>query len=399
MTKKDEYSSTTGQFEVRPPRRSAQSQFVNIPTLYRERHTDSSNSLRDPFGRLIPRPNPMKHSLQVYNNYVGNFSYGYHSEVDPDIGLGTYPIEPWLFRDVTTYDMDNIHSSHMEEADWKALVRYNDAVRDQSMELLNSLIDGQKTIDMVKNTALKLVKIYQRCKKPAGSYRFKSKPVYAGDVWLEGIYGWLPLILDVHAMLSLSAKEPPKVKVHGTGNVWPDPAHAERVFPFPPSQESFELRSSTTVTSRYKCKIVSLIRISDPAQAFASQMGLTDPASIVWEALPYSFVVDWFLPVQSWLQMQSAPKGVELMDVNTTRTLLTSKMVTVNGAVKKHVDPKPGYTCAGNSQHTARIIQKERKLGAPVFNHPPFKSPLSVTHALSALSLLSQVFRDNPRVR
>lgn len=397
MTKKDEYSSRFGQFEVRPLRKSAASSFVNIPTLVRERHTNSSNSPRDAFGRIIYRPNPLQHSLQVYNNYVGVFQYGYHSKVDPDIGTGSYPIEPWLYRDPTAYDADNMKSAFTEEADWKALTKFNDAVRSQSMELLNSLLDGQKTIDMVKTTALRLAAMYRRLKRPSRYPPLKT--VHAGDLWLEAVYGWLPLLSDVHALVTLSKKEPPPPTVRGSGIAWPQPSKGTRTIPFPPMQESAELVSKTTCTSRYRCKVVSKIRITDPAKAFAAQMGLTDPASIVWEALPYSFVVDWFLPIQSWLQLQETPKGIELWDINTTRTLLTSKTVVVNGRVKASADPEMGYTCDGNAMHTARIIQKVRTIGAPVFNHPPFKSPLSVTHALSALALLRQTFKDNPLVR
>lgn len=34
----------------------------------------------------------------------------------------------------------------------------------------------------------------------------------------------------------------------------------------------------------------------------ARQLGLVDPATVVWELIPYSFVVDWFLPIGSYLE-------------------------------------------------------------------------------------------------
>jgi hypothetical protein len=33
------------------------------------------------------------------------------------------------------------------------------------------------------------------------------------------------------------------------------------------------------------------------------QMGLGNPASILWERLPYSFVIDWFLPIGTYLEL------------------------------------------------------------------------------------------------
>jgi hypothetical protein len=33
------------------------------------------------------------------------------------------------------------------------------------------------------------------------------------------------------------------------------------------------------------------------------QMGLGNPASILWERLPYSFVIDWFIPIGNYLEL------------------------------------------------------------------------------------------------
>lgn len=37
--------------------------------------------------------------------------------------------------------------------------------------------------------------------------------------------------------------------------------------------------------------------------SFARQMGLGNPASIVWERIPWSFVVDWFIPIGTYLEL------------------------------------------------------------------------------------------------
>jgi hypothetical protein len=36
---------------------------------------------------------------------------------------------------------------------------------------------------------------------------------------------------------------------------------------------------------------------------FSRQLGLLDPLSVVWENIPYSFVVDWFIPIGDYLSM------------------------------------------------------------------------------------------------
>jgi hypothetical protein len=41
----------------------------------------------------------------------------------------------------------------------------------------------------------------------------------------------------------------------------------------------------------------------------ARQLGMLDPASVVWEIVPYSFVVDWFVPFGTYLSnLNAIPK-------------------------------------------------------------------------------------------
>ncbi len=37
--------------------------------------------------------------------------------------------------------------------------------------------------------------------------------------------------------------------------------------------------------------------------AFARQIGLGNPASILWERIPWSFVIDWFIPIGTYLEL------------------------------------------------------------------------------------------------
>lgn len=52
-------------------------------------------------------------------------------------------------------------------------------------------------------------------------------------------------------------------------------------------------------------------QVESPALATAQQLGLTNPLELVWEIIPLSFVVDWFLPVGSMIQNLQQPLGVK----------------------------------------------------------------------------------------
>jgi len=56
----------------------------------------------------------------------------------------------------------------------------------------------------------------------------------------------------------------------------------------------------------------------------AKQLGLTNPVQVLWDAVPMSFVVDWFLPVNKYLSSFDASLGVTLGPVVQSKSCQTS---------------------------------------------------------------------------
>lgn len=107
---------------------------------------------------------------------------------------------------------------------------------------------------------------------------------------LSLVYGWLPLLSDVHAA-----------------------CEAMEVLTNPPRRSSFmvvrgitnEVEGSLS-PSLYTCPMDQrrskriLFEFEEELSA-ARSLGLLDPASVAWELMPYSFVVDWFVPIGTYL--------------------------------------------------------------------------------------------------
>lgn len=105
-------------------------------------------------------------------------------------------------------------------------------------------------------------------------------------------------------------------------------------------------------------------------------LGLLNPALLWWELLPYSFVVDWFLPVGDVLTSLTAGIGMDGV---------------VGGLVyeNEHVE-----TYGGRPWMTIHDVQRIPVNGLPVFL--PFRlgaTDQSWQHVVSAISLLAQRFR------
>lgn len=111
--------------------------------------------------------------------------------------------------------------------------------------------------------------------------------------WLELQYGWLPALADTYeaakAFESISA--------------------GPRAMQFSAStrdKASRNFDSSTFGGDRYTVKAefsrTYTVEVYEEL-GFARQLGLLDPLSILWENIPYSFVVDWFVPIGDYLSV------------------------------------------------------------------------------------------------
>lgn len=109
--------------------------------------------------------------------------------------------------------------------------------------------------------------------------------------WLELQYGWLPLLNDVYDAASflshhLTVEQQFTVRV-------------KRQRAFTPafvigSPSNIQPLTYSGIASR---RIKAILREKDIAQL----TGMLDPLSVIWEKLPYSFVIDWFIPIGTWL--------------------------------------------------------------------------------------------------
>lgn len=114
--------------------------------------------------------------------------------------------------------------------------------------------------------------------------------------WLELQYGWLPLIGDSYQAakaFEAISKGPRRALVKvGTSKKRSD-------------------KDGTTVNGfvrqrAYHAKKMYLQYEMYEEMSVPRQLGLEDPASVLWENTPYSFVVDWFIPIGTYLENLNA---------------------------------------------------------------------------------------------
>lgn len=211
----------------------------------------------------------------------------------------------------------------------------------------------------------------------------KTTVVDPGHVWLEYEFGWRPLIHDLedgaNAFFALTNK--PLSRTYK--------ASKKKVI------DLTETASSSVITGEAVTIRALRAVITEDYSPWYS-LGLTDASSVVWELMPYSFVVDWFIPFGNYLQARAALHGFKNAVISeTVKSTLTKKRL--------HFEtPYWSYDIIGNGA-SVRIVNVTRRpnvqLVVPRPGVKPWRSIVDVRHLADSVALLLNFKEDRPRMR
>lgn len=110
--------------------------------------------------------------------------------------------------------------------------------------------------------------------------------------WLELQYGWMPLLGDSYeaakAFEAISVGPRSQIyRVSGERKWEGNGSQSKNIFDVP-------YRASRKRYIQFECT---------EEMGFARQLGLLDPLSVIWELTPWSFVIDWFIPIGAYLDV------------------------------------------------------------------------------------------------
>lgn len=119
-------------------------------------------------------------------------------------------------------------------------------------------------------------------------------------------------------------------------------------------------------------------------------LGLTNPAEIIWELVPFSFVADWFVPIGSWLGSLDATIGWDF----TSGTVTRRARVEVDAIDIGNVMYGNRYTGTGNLFNSEFVVDRQLYASSPIPRFPGLKDPRSLGHMANAMALLVGLFSD-----
>lgn len=330
----------------------------------------------------------------IYSTYIEEF-------FNPEIlvvqrGIPNDPVKPTGFREQWSEPTGTAWSS---EDDLALLGKLQDEISGQRWNAAVSIAESQKALQMIRESATKIYTSIRFARKGnfkrafqviAGAVKphnpaIKARRKHTADVvagnWLELQYGWVPLLKDAEsagAFLGTAMNRPQVFTVTARYKRNANIGNNTTVF-------------GETVASygKQKCYVRGQVKARISETSWAQLAGLTDPASVVWELVPYSFVVDWFVPIGDYLaarQLSGALTGTftkstkSVLDVGSTTVLAQSYWIVVGG------DP--------NAFRLKRVqfIRSPMSLDVPLPGFKPLGEVASWRHTANAVALLANIF-------
>jgi hypothetical protein len=276
----------------------------------------------------------------------------------------------------------------------RALLKLRTKAKDQSINLAQAFAERAQTAGLVVDTAVKLAtaanwlrkKQFRKAAAALGVGGRNPVSRTTGGQWLELQYGWKPLLSDVHGAVTALEKRDRSdwrvtVKSKETLN--------ETVNSLQGSSGGANACINSHVSKKGSYCRLDMIPGSQ-ALISASQLGLTNPAVVAWELVPFSFVADWFVPIGEYLGQFDALAGWEVLGFSQSNFTKVDwhwqGRSTSTGSGSTRADYVPYWSSR------RRFVSLDRTAGTsvPFAVYPRIKNPFSELHGWNAIALLGQ---------
>lgn len=135
---------------------------------------------------------------------------------------------------------------------------------------------------------------------------FKDPLRVLADNWLEYSFGWKPLVEDIYSAVNHFQNPVKSIRPRGSTK---DSRVMIQTNTGTPTLGNL-VQSNGLIFAKQGCEVT----VDNPNLYLANKLGLVNPATVVWELIPFSFVVDWFANVGEFLS-----SGTDFYGLTVTR--------------------------------------------------------------------------------
>lgn len=339
-------------------------------------------------------PSPYKLDRRDYKMWFGtvklcpnndpNNSYEYED---------TYPRRDFIPDMAVTMPWPS--ANMINRAEVEALVK----LKEQNVNYAVALAEAHKSLPMIEKSFWAVFDAYRYAKKKAWRQaaralgveppRWKTRTENVAGRWLELQYGWLPFLSDAYSAYEDARKGilryNPRISVTRTVIERLDGSYDVAM------DWGLKQRITDSDGSLIGCKVRLDYELTMDGLATASKVGLTNPAIVAWELVPFSFVLDWAVPVGNWLSAWDADFGLKFLAGSRTLFSRIKRTGRITQAKRARAPYRAWYADLTASFDGFRM---DRTVYAtPPLPVPYWKNPVSAQHALNALALLRALLK------
>lgn len=360
-----------------------------------------------PFVSLITRPPPLAYIAEHHR------VFGY---IEGTLKLATVPPTPnwyqgvgsfWISSNIISEFAVRASASHQSQVENGAAANANANVKSQYYSAFETLYEGKKTCKMILSAVTTLTSAVRDLRR--GNFTAVAKHLgiktpknvsarrSIGNNWLEYRYGWIPLYSTVYGEMKrqydlLKPKQPLYHAMGYSRQRYSGSTMGGWVAINCGAGDNMggTQRRKAVGSGEISSEVGYTYRVHNQTLANTSSLGLTNPALLTWEAIPFSFVADWFVNVSDSLSQFDTFAGKEFVSGyrTTIERLLETRSVefAVGGAYSITVN-KP-VSISKESVWMTRSV-----LSAPPVINLRFSPGLNVKRVTDAVALLAQVVR------
>jgi len=252
----------------------------------------------------------------------------------------------------------------------------------------------QQAVNMIEKRATQLfnfVKAVRRMDFPAaaraiGQRRLtnrRGQPITrqnirdSAGVVLETAFGWVPLASDIYNAAQFLSDGIPPQRVSARGDL------------LSTASWSPGLNYTRTIKSSTWTKVGACVRVDNPNLHLAESLGMLNPAAILAEITPWSFVVNYFITLDEFVGSLTEFYGLSLTrQYSTSLQRVDQRLVYFNQPISHYWEVE-GYR-----------IQAKRVSGLPSGPTLKLRDPwvLKTQRAATSAALLAQQIKEPPRI-
>lgn len=313
-------------------------------------------------------------------------------------GWGTGAMDPIHPNALTSTSLPTVFSVIVNRLKAKGYDSLREKAKSQEVNLLNAIGERRQTMAMLADCVSRLATAISAARR--GNFQKAARKLFPGnskelanDVLLVN-FGIKPFLNDIEGAAKHLARRQSQSPTSVIKSANKEVVRNTEVYNASNSIISRRLYVSTEteITVRH----VMEIKIDDGTTFEANRLGLLNIPSTLWELTPWSFAIDWLIPIGDYLNKVDAFAGLTITRYHITTVIKQKVTVT---CVHDGTVGAIGYQCRTSGE--TGVWQKEllyvnRAVQAnnpPPMQFPSIRNPLTTTRLINASALLRQLKR------